>query len=270
MDLPASAVQMLIPPGLFSDPRLTACALRLWLILRALAGEHGETPPLSYQQLSNLSGFKRTALYHNLRFLSSCGLLQMRLTPTGERIFLFSSPFEPTKDAAPCSAEPNSGSPMRTGVKTNAPPLNPPVNPIIKLTEEVKRGQNPPKRTFATANTASAKLPGAGSDEGVPTRPESDPAELFHQVIGLRPSRYQRQLLLKTGLDPLLWRQTLEHWKLHGWSPKNLQGMLDLYGRGGPPACRYCGKKAQQNEAGSQQKRSLDTLKALRQEVGNG
>jgi len=31
---------------------------------------------------------------------------------------------------------------------------------------------------------------------------------------------------------------------LHHWNPRNIPGMLELYDRGGPSACRFCQKPA--------------------------
>ena len=50
----------------------------------------------------------------------------------------------------------------------------------------------------------------------------------------------QRALLTGQVGDLKKWQVTLEHWLMHGWNPKNLTGMLDLYRRGGPEKCHYC------------------------------
>lgn len=60
----------------------------------------------------------------------------------------------------------------------------------------------------------------------------------YRSLTGLNPSALQaRNIVAITMNDPPLWRQTVEHWLMHGWKPRNISGMLDLYRRGGPDHC---------------------------------
>ena len=59
-------------------------------------------------------------------------------------------------------------------------------------------------------------------------------------LVHLTPNPSQRRLLAARITDLVLWQSTLEHWISHGWNPRNLTGMLELYSRGGPSGCRYC------------------------------
>ena len=45
------------------------------------------------------------------------------------------------------------------------------------------------------------------------------------------------------------WQASLEHWLSHAWNPRNLPGLLELYARGGPAACRYCLKSRPNSQA---------------------
>jgi hypothetical protein len=73
-----------------------------------------------------------------------------------------------------------------------------------------------------------------------------DAAGLYRQAISAGPAGRARlnaaqQARLDQVADLPRWQATLAHWQEHGWNPRNLPGLLDLYGRGGPAACRSCG-----------------------------
>ena len=67
-----------------------------------------------------------------------------------------------------------------------------------------------------------------------------DAVQIFRDLARLTPNAQQRGLLHRQVHDLPLWRYTLEHWLAHGWNPRNMPGMLELYSRGGPEGCRYC------------------------------
>lgn len=66
------------------------------------------------------------------------------------------------------------------------------------------------------------------------------PVAAYRTLVHLTPTAVQRRILAARVRDLELWQRTLEHWLGHGWNPRNLTGMLELYQRGGPEGCRYC------------------------------
>lgn len=88
-----------IPTALLQNRCLPASALRLYLILRAQAGEAGQTPPLTPGQLSALSGLRKTALHTSLRLLLAAGLLAIHPAPDG-KVFTFPSEAPPAENPA--------------------------------------------------------------------------------------------------------------------------------------------------------------------------
>ena len=66
------------------------------------------------------------------------------------------------------------------------------------------------------------------------------PVAAYRLLVHLTPTPAQRRILVSQVTDLPLWQRTLEHWLGHGWNPRNLTGMLELYRRGGPEGCRYC------------------------------
>lgn len=63
----------------------------------------------------------------------------------------------------------------------------------------------------------------------------------FHEVIGLYPNDVQMEDIVKEVTDPQLWEQCCRYWKRRGYSPKNVDGLLDVYHKGGPAKDRRAG-----------------------------
>ena len=62
----------------------------------------------------------------------------------------------------------------------------------------------------------------------------------YCQLTGLKPTALQaRSIAAEAASDPRLWRETIEHWLMHGWKANNVSGILDLFRRGGPAACSF-------------------------------
>jgi hypothetical protein len=78
-----------------------------------------------------------------------------------------------------------------------------------------------------------------------------DPIEIYRGVMGLAMDPARRAEVRAAVGDAGLWTAVLEHWQAHRWNPRNLAGLLDLYRRGGPPACYTCGP---------QERRAIDVL----------
>lgn len=65
-----------------------------------------------------------------------------------------------------------------------------------------------------------------------------DAVEIYHSVAGVLPNDVQQDRIYDTVTNPTLWRSTVGHWSGHGWKIGNVEGMLDLYNKGGPEFCR--------------------------------
>ena len=90
--------------------------------------------------------------------------------------------------------------------------------------------------------------------------PEQDPVKIYQTLTGIRPNKPQRQQLKDQVHDSALWSATVEHWQSHGWNPKNVAGILDIYQRGGPAACLCARRKADSRDG------SVSALNQLREE----
>ena len=93
----------------------------------------------------------------------------------------------------------------------------------------------------------------------------SDPVQAYRSLVHLTPNPSQRRILASAVFDLPLWQQTLEHWLLHGWNPRNITGMLELYGRGGASGCRHCRHNGAPNKVtGTALQNSLASIEAVR------
>jgi len=73
----------------------------------------------------------------------------------------------------------------------------------------------------------------------------ADPVETYRQMTGVKPNKTQVKNISSAVQDVRLWCDTVDHWLMHDWKAENIVGILELYGRGGPPFC-----KCRQNGAG--------------------
>lgn len=56
----------------------------------------------------------------------------------------------------------------------------------------------------------------------------------YRDIMKLTPNDLQRKLIVEHITDQVKWRASLEDWLAHGWSPKNIPGMIERYES--PPA----------------------------------
>jgi hypothetical protein len=230
-----------VPAALICAAELPAAALHTWLQLRLLADAAGETPPQGIRQLAEVTGKSASTLYGHLSLLRSHGLLRWRAASKGLLIVSFDA------ESAPPPADPPTTPARDSGIREAG------IGASLKLNPE----------SIHQDKREEAALQDSGKS------PTADPAEadaiaIYRAATGRRPNAAQRAGLLQRVHDLERWRLTLEHWLVHGWNPLNLAGLLDLYQRGGPQACRYCGKP--QPAATCE---ALDELIAeLRQEAG--
>jgi len=104
-------------------------------------------------------------------------------------------------------------------------------------------------------------------ESGMPSRnlESDDPITIFRSLAHLTPNPAQRQLLRTRVTDLPLWHQSVEHWLFHGWNPKNLAGMLELYQRGGVSGCQFCNKGPRiHREFKTPHQQTQDAIESLR------
>jgi len=95
------------------------------------------------------------------------------------------------------------------------------------------------------------------------------PVTVYRSLAHLTPNAAQRRILSSKVTDLPLWQQTLEHWLGHGWNPKNLLGMLELYARGGPSGCRFCCRdRSPSGDGKTPLDHTLAAIDALRRKQG--
>ena len=95
----------------------------------------------------------------------------------------------------------------------------------------------------------------------------ADPIKIYRALTGIRPNKLQREHLTAQISDTNIWYASVEHWQSHGWNPKNIAGILQLYQRGGPSACRYC---PQDDESQEDSLSILERMRAELKESSNG
>ena len=94
-----------------------------------------------------------------------------------------------------------------------------------------------------------------------PALHDAGPVKIYQSITGIRPKQLQRDYLNAHIIDINIWYASLQHWLFHGWNPKNLAGLIQLYQRGGPSACRYCSSPSNSSNP------SLSALHSLREEL---
>jgi hypothetical protein len=99
--------------------------------------------------------------------------------------------------------------------------------------------------------------------------PATDPISAYRSLAHLTPNASQQRILSSAVTDLPLWQGTLDHWLMHGWNPRNITGMLELYARGGAAGCRFCLKKhLPKQEPKTAQEQTHEALEDLRRELG--
>lgn len=123
-------------------------------------------------------------------------------------------------------------------------------NPTADSSNPDRSSENPDLASLKTSliNNRSLKNKKRGRKSlenrtEISNKEELTAAKVYRRLARISPNPSQRELLSTGVSDLVLWEMTLKHWMAHGWSPRNLQGMLELYQRGGPSGCRYCEKR---------------------------
>lgn len=76
---------------------------------------------------------------------------------------------------------------------------------------------------------------------------EHPAVKAYREIVKLTPNEIQRRTLAERVSDFVAWRKTLVSWMLHGWSPRNIEGMINSYETGGNGNGRAYAPAAQQS-----------------------
>ena len=78
-----------VPTSVMYNHEYSPSVIHTWIQLRGLAWDRTETPPLSMNQLSGITGKSQSTLYGHLALLRSWGALRMRNSEKGTFILSF-------------------------------------------------------------------------------------------------------------------------------------------------------------------------------------
>lgn len=250
-----------IPLDLARRPDLSDTVLRTWLLLRLLAADTGQLPPLDRGELAGFIGKCQSILNLHLARLRDLGLLDWEVAGRG-RILITLNPLTASPESSESPARDYETSQNISGFSETLSEI--PERDSEKPLEKTRAGDiSAPKRAHSekserplSFNSLELKTdlikdsrarPGSRNfKKPAPPEPTEPPPadenalEAYRRIVGRRPNPAQRELIQARVTDLPLWRATLQHWLAHGWNPLNLPGMLDLYGRGGPSACTRC------------------------------
>ena len=296
--LPPSGIY--IPTAMIYHREFSPTVIHTWIQLRGLAWGRDETPQISMLQLSELTGKSRSTLFGHMALLRSWGALRWRSSEVGTLIVTFpadTGEFFLDGDSLPSPGE--SEFPESENLEKLYPSLTSPINQLdINAVEERERENHdldPEIKQLDLSRGLSPTLGGGGivqesghkfenpdsprdvlegMDRGTgeiqisginialpPDLIDADPIQIYKSLTGIRPNKPQREQLKALINDTVIWYASVEHWQSHGWNPKNIVGILQLYQRGGPSGCRYC------SEENVHQDKSLSALHQLRDEI---
>lgn len=104
-----------------------------------------------------------------------------------------------------------------------------------------------------------------GEKEGERVVRGEDVVAIYRRSVSHPLNRKQRRQIKAVVTDCGLWEATIDHWLDHGWNPKNIRGLLELYQRGGPVGCRHC--KPGDNTSRGAKVASLDAWEEVWREI---
>jgi hypothetical protein len=164
---------------------------------------------------------------------------------------------------------------MDSSKMNNPPSLNPPINldtvqiPVIEPGNQ-EYEQNPAEEGEGWGKRECEGERGDPVDQNCDNQDSRIPVILYRSIVHLMPNKTQQRIIESMVTDLPLWQQTLEHWLGHGWNPKNITGMLQLYERGGASGCRACRSEASvSHQRKTTHQQTLDALESLRQKRTN-
>ena len=237
---------LFVPTAMIFDQTLPETVRFTWILLRCLAWGKSETPMLSMNQLVEIIGKKQSALYKHMAILRDRGVLLWRPAGCGTLIVSFPDSFQ--EDSGFFNDESQE-------VSVDNVPSTFVESPVFKLNQESKLKEEEFKNTQFQKNGMNSTnvetySQSKHSTNGVSERNskalvEDQCTAAYKSITNFTPNKPQRQQILERVTDLDLWRSTLDHWLSHGWNPRNVLGMLNLYSQGGPDSCQYCHPKKQ-------------------------
>ena len=228
-----------VPAAMVYDEMIPETVRFTYVMLRGLAWGSLETPAVSMDQLTEVTGKKQSAIYKHMAFLRDRGALLWRPAGHGTIIVSFPDNLDDSSTSIECGVDEINSK----GLGFSQSPENNSINmekPFIKLNQESKLNEEVIKNT---PFHVSGKHPMDVEYAKHTPRNGTKSLSLYKSLTNLTPNRTQRRQILDQVTDLDLWRSTLEHWLTHGWNPRNVQGILNLYTQGGPDFCRFCHPK---------------------------
>jgi len=269
-----------VPQSLFANPDVTPAVLHTWIRLRALAGADGLIPACALKELAWRIGKSKSTLHTHLSLLRLLGGLDFTWPESG----LWAVSFKPLAQASlAAEAGDQDGLAAAESIQPAAPSseirdadlANGASLSLTTINRTIKRGagarapvqlfESPPEVPDAH-EPKSAQRNAFRPQEAAPKPPAplpSDPAAVYRSVFGFNVRSNQRAILADQVTDLKAWQATLEHWLMHGWNPKNLTGMIDLYRRGGPEMCHFCQREQRSPAKAAPLNQTQQALKEL-------
>jgi hypothetical protein len=273
-----------IPTHMIYKSQMPPAVFVTWLQLRSLTWSGPVIPPFAISEWIDLTGISRPTLIRHLNWLQKMKALKWQSNGGGMISVSFNGislrPHQSLDEADELTlfgsmADSRMGSSKMDSPKMDCPSsLNPLSSTINRI--DVMESQNQESDQFPIPHIeADGEVEGKGarlSNFGQTDHAHSgllSPAALYRSIVQLTPNSTQRRLLASKITDLPLWQATIEHWIFHGWNPRNLAGMLDLYNRGGPSACRSCHPASRTSiQVTTSQPDSHAALEDLRRELG--
>jgi hypothetical protein len=253
-----------IPTFMIYHRSLPPSLLQTWVQLRGLAWGRTVTPCMPFKEIAAIIGKSPSTLYRHMSQLRNLAALSWRTTVSGSIIVSFSQqPSNPpsgnmdgitlnsqNRELPSHSSIPILNSDSRNNSEKDHKVLDIDLRymPELKGEGEFEGGRagtgmlDPPNQPVPHKG-GSRPAPTQYSEPGLSSATETlhaGPVAAYRSLVHLTPNSIQRRILAERVSDLPLWQRTMEHWLGHGWNPRNLTGMLELYQRGGPEGCRYC------------------------------
>jgi hypothetical protein len=286
-----------IPTRMIYNTTLPPALLHTWIQLRGLAWGSDVTPCLPFKELASIIGKSPATLYRHMAQLRHLSALSWRTTGSGSLIVSFpKQASQGSQDDSqvlilssnnresliyPGETQPTTLSSQNRELP-NPPSINPLINPDSLHISEMISDNQESDQIIRNEVEAGGERECEG-ERGLPILNQStaigvqtcepanqpiqvvDPVSTYRSLTHLTPNASQRRILSREVTDLPLWYGTLQHWLMHGWNPRNLTGMLELYARGGTAGCRYCHREhTLHKQAGTPLQRTLAAIEAVR------
>jgi hypothetical protein len=252
-----------VPSGVVYDQGLSSGAFQTYVQLRGLAWGKQESPTVSIDRLMELTGKGQSTLYGHMALLRSRGVLLFRPAAKGSLILSF----EPVERSFPCNE--------REGGVRESNDLEKPIN--LKPPPHTYRSSKDHNDDISLGKDRGMYVEGGllinstvqelGQSDSADSASGEGPIGIYKSLSRVKLNSAQRKMITEQVSDPDLWRETVEHWMGHGWNSRNVSGMLNLYLKGGPTACLYCGASPR-GESSPREPYQREIIRELLEEEG--